>query len=237
MNNFTLSDIRKLVDESLNEVPTGNPWLDQRYDEQVGIIGHTNPYYRLFYRMAQQLKPEFVVELGSWRGDASAHFALGNPDATVIAVDIHKDSDFAGMTKLQEAVNLLPNMTWIQAWSWDAVETVKLLDTRIDILFIDAWHDYKYAKLEWDLYSPLLADVALVICDDITAGYNFEGMGKFWDELPGNKFLDNRVHIGVPMGFIKYERLSTEESKTLAPPKEDIILPIKKTRRKRNLNS
>ncbi len=48
MNNFTLSDIRQLATESLNEVPTGNPWLDARYDEQVAIIGHTNPYYRLF---------------------------------------------------------------------------------------------------------------------------------------------------------------------------------------------
>src|SRR3990172_8513005 len=138
MNNFTLSDIRKLVDESLLEVPTGNAWLDSRYDEQVSIVGHTNPYYRLFYRIAQQLKPEFVVELGSWRGDASAHFAVGNPDSTVIAVDIHKDSDFAGMAKLQEAVNLLSNMTWVQAWSWDAVGAISAVDKPIDILFIDA---------------------------------------------------------------------------------------------------
>lgn len=206
MNNFTLSDIRKLVTESLNEVPTGNPWLDARYDEQVGIIGHTNPYYRLFYRIAQQLKPEFVVELGSWRGDASAHFALGNPEADIIAVDIHKDFDDVGMAKLQEAVNLLPNMTWIRQWSWDAIDIVRAVDKPIDILFIDAWHDYIYAKREWDLYSPLLASPALVICDDITAGYNFDGMIKFWEELPGEKFLDDKVHVGgIPMGFVKFE--------------------------------
>lgn len=214
MNNFTLADIKRLVDESLNEAPTGNPWLDARYDEQVSIIGHTNPYYRLFYRIAQTLKPEFVVELGSWRGDASAHFAVGNPDADVIAVDIHKDFDLAGEAKLQEAVNMLPNMTWLRMWSWDAVETVKTVGKKIDCLFIDAWHDYKYAKLEWDLYSPLLASPALVICDDITGAYNFDGMQKFWDELPGEKFLDGRVHVAVPMGFIRYERnISSEPTK------------------------
>lgn len=205
MNNFTLDDIHKLVDESLSEVPTGNPWLDARYDEQVAIIGHTNPYYRLFYRIAQTLKPEFVVELGSWRGDASAHFAAGNPEADVVAIDIHKDFDIAGMAKLQEAVNILPNMTWLQMWSWDAVETIKAIDKPVSILFIDAWHDYKYAKLEWDLYSPLLANPALVICDDITGDYNFDGMVKFWEELPGEKFLDNRIHVSVPMGFVKFE--------------------------------
>ncbi len=236
MNNFTLSDIQKLVDKSLLELPTGNPWLDSRYDEQVAIIGHTNPYYRLFYRIAEKLKPEFVVELGSWRGDASAHFALGNPESDVVAVDIHKDNDFAGLAKLQEAVNLLPNMTWIRQWSWDAVDLIKAVDKKIDVLFIDAWHDYQYAKREWNLYSPLLADVALVICDDITAAYNFDGMLKFWDELPGEKFLDNRVHIGVPMGFIRYDT-SAKKSKTFTASKEDTISPIKRGRKKRNINS
>ncbi len=226
MNNFTISDIQALVDESLLEVPTGNPWLDSRYDEQVGIIGHTNPYYRLFYRIAERLKPEFVVELGSWRGDASAHFALGNPESDVIAVDIHKDNDLAGMAKLQEAVNLLPNMTWIRQWSWDAVDLIKAVDKPISILFIDAWHDYQYAKREWDLYSPLLADVALVIADDITAGYNFDGMVQFWDELPGEKFLDNRVHVGaIPMGFLRYEKFIDKvvymRSVRISEPTED----------------
>lgn len=232
MNNFTLDDIRRLVDESLLEVPTGNPWLDSRYDEQVGIIGHTNPYYRLFYRIAQMLKPEFVVELGSWRGDASAHFALGNPDSTVIAIDIHKDNDVAGMAKLQEAVNLLPNLTWLQAWSWDAVETIKAIDKKIDILFIDAWHDYKYVKREWELYSPLLADVALVICDDITAGYNFEGMIDFWNELDYEKFLDNRVHVSIPMGFVRYVATNRESNPT-EPTQDTKPLPRKRGRKPR----
>lgn len=203
MNNFTLQDIRLLIDLSLQEQPTGNTWLDARYDEQVGIIGHTNPYYRLFYLIAQTLKPVLTVELGSWRGDASAHFAVGNPEGRVVAVDIHKDNDVAGLAKLNEAVDRLPNMSFIQAWSWDAIEVIRAMGQKIDCLFIDAWHDYKYAKLEWDLYSPLLADNALVICDDITAGYNFDGMLKFWEEMPEPKYLSTEgLHREIPMGFI-----------------------------------
>jgi len=202
MNNFTLDDIKALIQQSLKEEPTGDSWLDSRYDEQVAIIGHTNPYYRLFYLIAKALKPSLTVELGSWRGDASSHFAVGNPAGKVVAVDIHKDNDHAGLAKLNEAVDRLPNMSFIRQWSWDAIEQVKALNQPISILFIDAWHDYKYAKLEWDLYSPLLANPALVICDDITAGYNFDGMLKFWDELPEPKFLNNDLHPGVPMGFV-----------------------------------
>lgn len=207
MNNFTLADIQALVTESLKEAPTGNAWLDARYDEQVGIIGHTNPYYRLFYRIAQTLKPEFVVELGSWQCTAAAHFALGNPAGEVISIDIHRE-DKAAQGRCWEAEGHIPNLTYINAWSWDAIDVIKAMDRPLNVIFIDAWHDYQYAKREWDLYSPLLSSLALVICDDITAGFNFDGMIKFWEELPGEKFLNNEVHRGgIPMGFIRYELL------------------------------
>lgn len=207
MKNFKLDDIKTLIEEALKEPDTGDPWLDARYYEHIPIIGHTNPYYRLFWLIAKTLKPDLTVELGSWRGDGSAHFAVGNPAGECIAIDIHKDSDYAGLAKLKEAAEHLPNLTFVQAWSWDAIEQVRALDRKIDLLFIDSWHDYDHAKQDWDLYSPLLADTALVICDDITTAFNFDGMLRFWEELPGEKFLDDRVHRGaIPMGFLKFER-------------------------------
>ena len=217
MNNFTISDIQTLVTESLLEKPTGNQWLDSIYDEQIGIIGHTNPYYRLFYLIAQSLKPQFVVELGSWRAIAASHFAVGNPDGEIITIDIHRE-DLVAKQLCIEAANILPNLTYLNMWSWDAIDIVKVVDKPLDVIFIDAWHDYQYAKREWDLYSLLLADTALVICDDITAGYNFDGMLQFWDELPGEKFLNNGVHPGVPMGFVKFERV--QPKRRGRPPKK-----------------
>jgi len=233
MNNFTLSEIEILVAEASFEVPTGNPWLDQRYDEQVGIIGHTNPYYRLFYRIAQQLKPEFVVELGSWRAIAASHFALGNPESTVITVDIHREDKVAQQLCI-EAANLIPNLTYINAWSWDAIETVRLVDKSLDVLFVDAWHDGKYVRREWELYSPLLSDVALVICDDITAAYNFEGMIDFWEELPYEKFLNNDIHPGVPIGLMRFTRnkrvqdVATNRTPNPTEPAQDTQPTIRK---------
>lgn len=203
MNNFTISDISRLADYSLLEAPTGNAWLDARYQEQVGIIGHTNPYYRLFYTLGQVLKPEFVVELGSWQATAAAHFALGNPDSTVITIDVHKD-DLAAQQRCFEAADFIPNLTYINAWTWDAIDLVRAVDKPINILYIDAWHDYGYVKREWDLYSPLLSSPALVICDDITTAHNFDGMIRFWEELPGEKFLNHDIHPTIPMGFLRY---------------------------------
>jgi len=210
MNNFTISDISRLADYSLLEAGTGNAWLDARYQEQVLIIGHTNPYYRLFFTLAQTLKPEFVVELGSWQATAAAHFALGNPDSTVITIDIHRDDKDAQRRSI-EAADYIPNLTYLNAWTFEAIDTVKLvsklIDKPINILYIDAWHEYEYVKREWDLYSPLLSSPALVICDDITTAHNFGGMIQFWEELPGEKFLNYDVHRPIPMGFLRYELL------------------------------
>lgn len=197
---MNLDTVKKLIEQSLLEQPAGDDWLDSRYNEQVWYIGHTNPYYRLFYLLAQEFRPALTVELGSWQATAAAHFAAGNPVGQVVTVDIHKD-DKKAQERAIEAVGHLPNLIYINKWTWDAVDEIAVMG-KIDILFIDAWHDYNLAKREWVLYSQLLNDPALVICDDITADYNFDGMLKFWDEMPEPKFLDSRVHPGVPMGFV-----------------------------------
>ena len=209
MKSFTLSDIRNLITQALLEQPTGDLWLDSRYAEQKFVQGLTMPYYKLFYLLAQALKPELVVELGSFQATGAAHFALGNPASTVLTIDIHRDDQEAKQRTI-EAAHRIPNLRYCQAWTWDApnVDWVKeILKQPISILYIDAWHEYQYIKREWDLYSPLLANPALVICDDITADFNFEGMGRFWDELPGEKFLfDQGLHGHIPMGFLRYSK-------------------------------
>jgi len=77
-------------------------------------------------------------------------------------------------------------------------------DDKIDILFIDSWHEGRYFKRDWDHYSPLLANPALVICDDVFDNHIFVDMIATFEALPGEKLINAGVHHGVPMGFIKY---------------------------------
>lgn len=215
MKNFTLDDIKGLIEQSLKEEPTGDDWLDSRYNEQVHWIGHTNPYYKLFYLISKTLQPDLIVELGTWQGTGSAHFAAGNPLGSVVAIDIHREDKNAQIRTI-EAAGHYENLTYLNRWTEEAIPFIQYLNQSIDIIFIDAWHDYKYVKREQDLYFPLLSIPSLVICDDITTDYNFEGMLKFWEELPEPKFLDSRVHPGIPFGFLKWEgNKSTEEKKTI----------------------
>lgn len=212
---FTLKDIQALIDEALEDKPTGNPLLDSRYDWYTQKVAHTNPYYRLFYLIAKQFKPDFVVELGSYRATAAAHFALGNPAGQVVTIDMHKDpaqvDDKAACIQTAQQID---NLRYINKCTVDnmpeygfecASDDVKAVGKPIDVLFIDAWHAEQYVKREWELYSPLLADSALIICDDLfdNAGH-FPGMERWWDSLQGEKFLNSALHPGVPMGFLKY---------------------------------
>lgn len=79
----------------------------------------------------------------------------------------------------------------------------KLEGRSINILFIDADHEYESVKEDFEMYSPL--------CSDIIAFHDLElrkrGVRKFWDELKGKHkdflFLsiyqhrDSRIQMGT----------------------------------------
>lgn len=203
-----LDIVRHMINLASGEPATGNAYVDALYDSVVAIIGHTTPYYKLFWLLTQAFSPKNIVELGSWRGIAAAHFAVNG--ANVITIDKHTDpGQEIDALHCWDVVQYMPNVTHLVGWTWgtDIVAKVERLAKPIDILFIDAWHTYEYANREWDLYTPLLSDEALIICDDIfDADGATENMVQFWEEIQYDKFLDSALHNGIPMGFVRFVR-------------------------------
>jgi predicted O-methyltransferase YrrM len=206
-----------------NPVYTGDEYLDTRYNWQKHANGAEWPYYRFFYHLSRMLQPGMVVELGGYQGTAAAHFAAGYPDGNVTTIDHHTDpGDDANKELMKSATRKYPNLLYIQGWTnpeayqrekgkhyydGDACNAIELIDKEIDILFIDSWHNYENAMLDWTYYKPLLNSPALVICDDIQEGGGPEspisGMMQFWQELPEPKFLNANLHPGTNMGFLE----------------------------------
>lgn len=207
MKDFTLTDIQNLIQARANN-PLGIPLLDNRLKEYGAEFGVFQPYYRFFYHLAKFLQPAFIVELGGWQGTAAAHFAAGAPDSLVVSIDHHSDpGDELNQEKMLEVSREFKNLVYLQGFTWDLVESVKSFNKKINILFIDSWHRYEYAMIDWEDYSPLLDSPALVICDDVTTdrGPTMDRMDQFWDELPGEKFLEKSwLHSGIPVGFIRH---------------------------------
>jgi predicted O-methyltransferase YrrM len=204
MKNFTLAQLQRLINSPEIEQPTGDSFLDNRYSPEPRL------YYRFFYHLAKLLQPGFIVELGGWQGTAAAHFAAGHPKATVITIDHHGDpGDEVHREKMIEASGQYKNLIYLRGWTWDVVDYVRSFEKGIDLLFIDSWHDYEHAMKDWQAYSPLLSSPALVICDDITGdrGPVIDRMDLFWEELPGQKYLDvGRLHPNFPMGLLRYQK-------------------------------
>lgn len=213
MNKYTIKDIERLIDLTLTGTAIEHEWLENR---MISNSQHSNGsfhlYYRLFYRIAQLLHPNFTVELGGWRGLASGCFAGGYELGTVVSIDHHGDpGDDAHQLEMLKVEHQFPRMHYLQGWTWDKVDDVKKFGKPIEILFIDGWHMYDKAIRDWEDYSPLLADGALVICDDLLkseTGAAIAGMWRFWEDVSRgfeSTVTDSKIHDGYPMGFFKYE--------------------------------
>jgi predicted O-methyltransferase YrrM len=205
-----LTEIQEMVPLAMQKPNTGDPWLDNRIQEDIPVIGHTQEYYVLFHMIAKRFLPGLTVELGSYWATAASAFASPSLNNRVITIDIHREDQRARQKSVEAAAHY-PNLTYLNGWTWDqwVVDEVKNTGRPIDILFIDAWHWYEHAIREWNLYSPILADEALVICDDIfdAAGTTVD-MSKFWEEVssPYERFVNTGLHAWIPMGFIHFKR-------------------------------
>jgi hypothetical protein len=94
------------------------------------------------------------VELGGWQGTAAAHFAAGWPEGIVVSIDHHGDpGDEENKARMLEVAQHYVNMFYFQGWTWDKVPEVRALGKKIDILFIDSWHQYEYAMRDWNDYK------------------------------------------------------------------------------------
>lgn len=228
MKHFDIDELQYIA-KHFEALPTNDEFLDSRYDWQKNQNGAEWPYYRFFYYLTQCLQPDLILELGTYQATAAAHFAAGNEKCTVLTVDHHSDpGDDGNQLKVLEAQDVFPNLIYYQGWTspqlaasqkghhargdvgdvyQKIVDHTTYYNRGIDILFIDSWHCYEYAKLDFETYKPLLSSPALVICDDIQAGGGpespIQGMLEFWNELPGPKFLNANLHPGTNLGFVK----------------------------------
>ena len=203
MTQVTISQIQALIEEAKALSESGHSFLDRRWRED-GPDGRNHCYRRDYYRfcmlLARQVKPKLIVELGIDEGDCCGHWAFGAPKATVIGVDVHKDVEAPSIIA-RSVESTFANFKYHRAWSWEAVRTlsseIKSLGG-IDILYIDSWHEYDYFARDWNDWSPLLNEHALVLVDDLQLG----DIARGFTSLPGKKLSDSTMNPAVPLGIM-----------------------------------
>jgi len=132
-----------------------------------------SPYYRFLRGLAAAKRPAVSVELGVCGGGGSLHLALGYERGRVLGIDIGNEYP----THIRFIEEHCPNFEFMLA---DSIQVATKIDAIVDILFIDTIHTYERTMAEWNAWSSLLADGAIVCLDDL----NRPGMMDAWNELP-----------------------------------------------------
>ena len=126
-----------------------------------------------------------VVEIGIDYGFSLFHLAMDFPTANVIGIDpygtlaLHKDAESWVVDHIKE----FPNVVFCKATSEEASQFWKLCEHNlpgglIDILHIDAVHEYENVKSIFNDWEPLVRKGGVVMFHDICSYPN--GAGKFF---------------------------------------------------------
>jgi len=191
MINITQQELIQLQKESQVRLPDDLERIVSTQEDaslkSPGVIAH---YYRFFYFLVQNVKPDIVLEIGTHTGISAACLAQGWPGGKVYSLD-HKNY------LMKECIR--DNITYIHQ---DSLELVNEAGSNIDILFIDTNHNGKRPLKEYLLYKDRMSQNGLIFFDDV---YLFDDMKKFWQEFEperGIKF-DLDVHGKAGFGVIK----------------------------------
>lgn len=152
-----------------------------------------SPYYRFLRLLAEYLKPNLSVELGVCGAGGSYHLCLGNPNGSVVGVDIAWGEWEANV---RHVLRECPNFNF---WIGDSVELAKTIYERfgeVGILFVDTTHTREQTLREFNAWKPYMSKTFAMCFDDL---YRKE-MGNVWDELSGNKLRLDFLHPGGTEG-------------------------------------
>ena len=174
-------DFKEIADRAEND--RGGVYPNPKFPPSI--------YYRFLKYLAQEMKPKLSVELGLCGGGGSLHLALGHPEGKVIGVDLAIDYP----KNLEYLQNNYSNFTFLQE---DSSKAAKIINKKVDILFIDTDHTYERTMLEFNSWRPYLRKRSVVCFDDLLR----DGMTEAWEELPGKKIRLDRMHDGSGFGVI-----------------------------------
>ena len=142
------------------------------------------------------IEPKIILEIGTNHGGSAVFWDhIAGPQGQVITMDHPLLPDHHPCTVLDkrycpyEPISDLTQML-NDSHLPETLEKVKaLLKGPVDFLYIDGDHAYKGAKLDYEMYSPLVRKGGIIGMDDINSMP--DDVGRAWNEIPGEKIVLN----------------------------------------------
>lgn len=140
------------------------------------------------YNSAKKVKQEnTVVEIGSWKGRSTICLGKGVKDgnqATVYAIDPHiwsslRQNMFGSVDTFQEFTQNIRNARvdqYIEVIRDTSENAVKNFEKRVELIFIDGAHKFKFVNLDFRLWFPKVVNGGTVVFHD---SWHFPGPNLF----------------------------------------------------------
>lgn len=161
-----------------------------------------------FLWLVEEHRPRNVLEIGTCSGGTLYCLCrLAEPDGTIVSIDLPGGSWGGGCTeeRVEEMRTLFPRddqqLHLLREDSHSPATLAKvqsiLAGQQLDLLFIDGDHTYEGVKSDFEMYSPLARDGALIALHDILEHPPALGVGVdcYWDEI---KARYRHVEIATP---------------------------------------
>lgn len=156
----------------------------------------------VIYKLAEMVKAKKVAEIGSWVGESTSHWAkaIKENDGEVYSIDWFKGNvgtDLLGAAFENDIYNIFDSnlkelglRDIVHVFIMASTEAVKFVDDEsMDIVFIDASHDYQSVLQDIASWYPKVRKGG-IIC-----GHDCED--KTWDERYINQDVHDHKHHGV----------------------------------------
>lgn len=165
------------------------PWL---------ITSQRDYELRELLRIYREVKPRYVLEIGTQEGGTLFWWCkLAEPGTKIVNIDIlqgQKD----GKALLERWHSWRRNDTELVSileYSQRALDRVKAELPEIDWLFIDGDHSYEGAKLDFELYGPMVRPGGVIVFHDLMTprGQEHIQVGKLWREIQHAGYLTREL--------------------------------------------
>jgi predicted O-methyltransferase YrrM len=180
-----MKEIAALAEAVLENDPRPKDMRDWQADPTQSKCIGARAYYRFLYEYARRFRPRIMVELGTDCGYGAWHLARGNPDGTVIAVDL-----------TFERLNIPPGkplpIILVEGDSLESCQRVveAAAHAPIDMILFDTADDHEHVGRELAAYRELCMPGTLMMFDDI----GHRKMTPLWDKIPEPKLRMDRLH-------------------------------------------
>ncbi len=173
-------------------------WLQTQSDDFWDLIDKINP-----------IEPRIVLEIGTNHGGSAVFWDhIVGSQGQVITIDhplLPQHHPCSIFDKRHCSYEPVSDLTQFLSDSHlpETLEKVKtLLKGPVDFLYIDGDHAYAGAKLDYEMYGPLVRKGGIIGMDDIISMP--EHVGRAWAEIPGDTLVlkNHRDSRGIGIAYV-----------------------------------